>query len=344
MAPIVSRIWMHCAEKPHCGVCGVPFMKRTISFCSTTWAIFCRVDSSMPLEMGHFPTRVNRTGRRNPGSGGIRRRMVSAEDSSQGQFDPKGGWAKAMGLEFVRLTADEVVVEWTVGPEHLQPHGIVHGGVHCGVVETVCSVGASLTPPRADAWSASRITRASSAPCVPAASRRPGPPCSAAASAQLWEARIVDEQDRLVATGPRPAPLPREGRRARRKKGDLSAAGSPVSPRNARRPQSWPVTMGCPRAAATDCAEARARFAARAPRPQARAVARPRFAAGSDDGFAIAELGARGGATLESKYVHVLARGQSMRPVSSASAQVRKQTRLFAGFRAGSRSRSRDLR
>ena len=27
---------------------------------------------------------------------------------------------------------------------HLQPFGIVHGGVHCGVVETVASLGAAL--------------------------------------------------------------------------------------------------------------------------------------------------------------------------------------------------------
>jgi hypothetical protein len=29
-------------------------------------------------------------------------------------------------------------------PEMHQPHGILHGGVHCGVVETLASVGASL--------------------------------------------------------------------------------------------------------------------------------------------------------------------------------------------------------
>ena len=29
-------------------------------------------------------------------------------------------------------------------PKHHQPHGIVHGGVHCSLVETLASIGASV--------------------------------------------------------------------------------------------------------------------------------------------------------------------------------------------------------
>lgn len=56
----------------------------------------------------------------------------------------RDGWAQAMELRFVRASADVVEIEWTVGKQHLQPYGIVHGGVHCGVIETVCSIGAAL--------------------------------------------------------------------------------------------------------------------------------------------------------------------------------------------------------
>ena len=128
--------------------------------------------------------------------------MVSAEDSSRGQFDPKGGWAKAMGLEFVRLTADEVVVEWTVGPEHLQPHGIVHGGVHCGVVETACSVGASIDAASRGQTVVGVENHTSFLRAVRSGRlRATAVPLQRGRRAQLWEARIVDEQDRLVATG-----------------------------------------------------------------------------------------------------------------------------------------------
>ena len=53
------------------------------------------------------------------------------------------GWVKEMGLHLSVATAEEVRCEWEVGPQHLQGYGIVHGGVHCGVIETLASVGAA---------------------------------------------------------------------------------------------------------------------------------------------------------------------------------------------------------
>lgn len=49
-----------------------------------------------------------------------------------------------IGLEFVETTADKVVATWVAGPHLHQPHGIVHGGAHCSVVETLASVGAAV--------------------------------------------------------------------------------------------------------------------------------------------------------------------------------------------------------
>jgi len=45
-----------------------------------------------------------------------------------------GEFVNYLGLEFVELT----------GPHLHQPHGIVHGGAHCSVVETLASMGASV--------------------------------------------------------------------------------------------------------------------------------------------------------------------------------------------------------
>ena len=56
----------------------------------------------------------------------------------------RDGWNVAMNVRFVRVTTEEVVAEWTVGPEHLQAYGIVHGGVYAGVIETLASVGAGF--------------------------------------------------------------------------------------------------------------------------------------------------------------------------------------------------------
>ena len=46
------------------------------------------------------------------------------------------GFTHVMGFVFLKATPTEVEVEWTVGKQHLQPYGIVHGGVHAGVVES----------------------------------------------------------------------------------------------------------------------------------------------------------------------------------------------------------------
>src|SRR6266481_3950150 len=56
----------------------------------------------------------------------------------------KAGFDGTMGFRYVRASRDEVVVEYDIATIHKQPYGIVHGGVHCGVIEAVCSTGAAM--------------------------------------------------------------------------------------------------------------------------------------------------------------------------------------------------------
>ena len=65
-------------------------------------------------------------------------------DHTHSDVGPKDDWITANGIRVVSATADAVEIEWTVGRQHLQPFGVVHGDVHCGVLETVCSYGAAL--------------------------------------------------------------------------------------------------------------------------------------------------------------------------------------------------------
>lgn len=55
-----------------------------------------------------------------------------------------GEFVSYIGLEFVELTGERVVATWSAGPHLHQPHGIVHGGAHCSVVETLASMGATV--------------------------------------------------------------------------------------------------------------------------------------------------------------------------------------------------------
>ena len=52
-----------------------------------------------------------------------------ADDLSARVNDGLAGFDTTMGFRMVRATPDEVVVEYVVQEKHLQPYGIVHGGV-----------------------------------------------------------------------------------------------------------------------------------------------------------------------------------------------------------------------
>jgi 1,4-dihydroxy-2-naphthoyl-CoA hydrolase len=55
-----------------------------------------------------------------------------------------GNFVDWLGLEFVELTGDRVVCTWQAEPRMHQPYGIVHGGIHSSVVETLASLGAAV--------------------------------------------------------------------------------------------------------------------------------------------------------------------------------------------------------
>jgi 1,4-dihydroxy-2-naphthoyl-CoA hydrolase len=112
------------------------------------------------------------------------------------------GWNAAMGVRFVRATADEVIVEWEVAAQHRQPYGIVHGGVHCGVIETICSVGAAIF---ATARGQSVVGLENSTSFIHAVRdgvlRATARPLTRGRRTQVWAAEVQDATGRLVATG-----------------------------------------------------------------------------------------------------------------------------------------------
>jgi 1,4-dihydroxy-2-naphthoyl-CoA hydrolase len=57
--------------------------------------------------------------------------------------DFTGEFVRHLGIDFTEVTPDRVVAVWDAAPKHHQPYGIVHGGVHCSVVETLASFGAA---------------------------------------------------------------------------------------------------------------------------------------------------------------------------------------------------------
>ena len=112
------------------------------------------------------------------------------------------GWVREMGIKILEATPDQVTCEWDVSEKHHQGYGIVHGGVHSGVIETLASLGAALVAhPRgqrvAGLENSTSFIRAVRSGRLHAAAR----PVSRGRSSQLWEAWVWDEHEHLVAQG-----------------------------------------------------------------------------------------------------------------------------------------------
>lgn len=113
-----------------------------------------------------------------------------------------GGWVRAMGLRFTYATRHEVRAELVVSEVHLQPYGLVHGGVYCGVVESLASVGAALESMRSGRWivgveNSTRFLKATRAGLLLAAGR----PVSVSDTQSVWQVDIRDADGALVASG-----------------------------------------------------------------------------------------------------------------------------------------------
>ena len=116
-------------------------------------------------------------------------------------FDDLGPYAKFLGLEIDSADGDEVTAHWTVRPDLLQPYGIVHGGVHCSVVETLASLGAALwLDDRGKVVGVSNSTdffRAATEGRLRATAR----PLHRGRSQQVWVVEIIDDQERRISRG-----------------------------------------------------------------------------------------------------------------------------------------------
>jgi uncharacterized protein (TIGR00369 family) len=112
-----------------------------------------------------------------------------------------GVLGEAIGLTLDELSADRLQVTWTVSPQVHQPNGILHGGVHCWIVETVASIGGATwfgdqgvvvgVSNQTDFFRAVRDGRLVSV----------GTPVHRGRSQQVWDVETRDDAGRLVARG-----------------------------------------------------------------------------------------------------------------------------------------------
>jgi len=113
-----------------------------------------------------------------------------------------GGWNTAMGLRFTRVTPDECVGELEIRDHHRQPYGIVHGGVHTGIIEAACSTGAAVV---AMARGQSVVGLENATSFITAVRegtlRVTATPVTRGRRTQVWQAVVTNEAGKTCATG-----------------------------------------------------------------------------------------------------------------------------------------------
>ncbi len=112
-----------------------------------------------------------------------------------------GPFMEHLGLEVTDVADDRLVAEWNASEKHHQPYGIVHGGVHASVVETLGSIASALwygeqgkcvgVSNHTDFYRAVSQGRLTSV----------ATPVHRGRQQQVWRVETRDDEDRLVASG-----------------------------------------------------------------------------------------------------------------------------------------------
>ncbi len=111
------------------------------------------------------------------------------------------GWDASLGLELEQVSSERVTGRVVLDERHRQLHGFVHGGVYATLVETLGSLGATLSaPPGKVVFGVENQTSFIKA-------KRDGVllavavPLTRGRTTQLWQTEIRDEAQTLLATG-----------------------------------------------------------------------------------------------------------------------------------------------
>ena len=107
--------------------------------------------------------------------------------------------ADTLGMELLEISGERVVATMPVDDRTRQPFGILHGGASVALAETVASIGATMNVDLEQFHvvgieiNANHL-RAKTEGVVTGTGR----PIHVGRSTQVWEVRIVDEQDRPI--------------------------------------------------------------------------------------------------------------------------------------------------
>jgi uncharacterized protein (TIGR00369 family) len=106
-----------------------------------------------------------------------------------------------LGMQFLKVTKDELIMTMPVDHRTIQPFGLLHGGASVALAETAASVGAWLNLESPDGLAVgveinANHLRAVRSGFVTATAK----PVHRGRTLQVWQIEITDQQQRLVCT------------------------------------------------------------------------------------------------------------------------------------------------
>jgi 1,4-dihydroxy-2-naphthoyl-CoA hydrolase len=109
---------------------------------------------------------------------------------------------EAAGLVLDKVETSHVTGWIDLGPEHHQPWGLVHGGVYTTAIESAASIGASTAAHEHGLVAVgvnnnTNFLRSMTEGRVSVDARA----IQQGRTQQLWEVRVTDDRERLIATG-----------------------------------------------------------------------------------------------------------------------------------------------
>lgn len=111
------------------------------------------------------------------------------------------GFVTMLGVEVVEGGPDRVVLSMDATAAHQQPHGVVHGGVYCTLVETAASIGGHLWLDGKGTVVGVNNNTDFIRPFFTGRLLSTATPVQRGRTQQLWLVEITDEAGKLISRG-----------------------------------------------------------------------------------------------------------------------------------------------
>jgi uncharacterized protein (TIGR00369 family) len=114
--------------------------------------------------------------------------------------EPIPGFDGHYGLQLLQADGDAARARVEVGPEHLQPGGIVHGGVYATMAETLASMGTWFAVGEGKFVAGMSNNTTFLRPIREGTINGEGTPLHSGRTTWVWDVRFTDDDGRLCAT------------------------------------------------------------------------------------------------------------------------------------------------